>query len=144
MSMQIDTELVAGRELDGRVATEVMGWEPYSGGYYYGKDGHILVCLSGEPDGSRPPWSPSTDIAAAFQVWERVVELLRQEPNTSGIQIEQVQSWWQKDEPAAMWRVNIVEGNNGDPETMFVRFSIEAPTAPLAICKAALQAVNQC
>lgn len=127
-------ELRAGRDLDALVAARVMGWEPYSGGHYYGKNGHIEVCLPGE-DG-HPAWSPSTSIVAAFEVVEKMrgrhsFALFMTPPMSSVLR-----GW------LAVFRHSV------HPPSFYEagedsHFSNIAETAPLAICRAALQAVQE-
>jgi hypothetical protein len=107
-TMQTD-ELVAGRELDALVAEKVMGWDRrlWAGRFYW----------SG-PYSDRERFSPSMDIAAAWEVVERV---------------------WQEE-----WVLRRFLGSwqilDGDPLDNH-RVLASAETAPLAICRAALQAV---
>lgn len=115
-----------GRELDALVAEKVMGWRPWSGGYYYGSaDGQVMVCLH-ENDGMARYWSPSTDIAAAWRVVERL-----HTGRTFGL------DWLGFD--GEEWRCCFGWSENDDHLGFH---HAEAATAPLAICLAALKAVG--
>ena len=113
-------ELVAGRELDAMIAERVMGWEPYSGGYYYGKDGHLLACMAPNDSGA-PHFSPSTDIAAAWLLVERAIH--------SGLSF-------------SIWADGHIDGGNLHANWGGYKNEAVASTAPLAICGAALAAVG--
>jgi hypothetical protein len=109
-----DTELVAGRELDALVAERVMGWvqeEPQP------HPVNSFAIYFGGP----PPYS--TDIAAAWQVVER----MREQEYSIALDSDT----WLK-HPYA---VHFIGGNSGC-------VSCTADTAPLAICRAALKAVE--
>lgn len=57
-----------GRELDALVAEKVMGWRHWESSYAVGPKPHWIT-----PDGdSRVEWSPSTDIAAAWEVVDKL------------------------------------------------------------------------
>lgn len=90
----------AGPELDARVAREVMNWE-----------------IAG-------PWSPSTDIAAAWEVVEKIGLFSDEAYDGIGFTL------WHD---ANGWFV-------GTPD---FRTGVQAPTAPLAICLAALEALKE-
>ena len=118
--MRVD-EMEAGRELNALVAEKVMGW-----GIIHHNNGAVYATIPGSiewyaihwADGRDDDWSPSTDIAVAWLVLERVAE-----------------SWL----PCVMhdaiqWVVEFdsITGNH----------TAYADTAPLAICRAALMAVG--
>jgi hypothetical protein len=115
----VSTELEARRELDALVAERVMGWRlventGLAGGRFW--QGH------GGSFGDFPEHSPpafSTDIASA---WE-VVERMRQRGLLVGVYTADDGSCWQAATSA--------------DATLF-----SAPTAPLAICRAAIAAVH--
>ena len=134
--MNID-DMPAGRELDALVAEKVMGW-------------CITAWNDGEPWGNRevfPPFEPingipadcdcishseagepphySTDIAAAWEVVEKL--------DGGG---ERGTFWWMISSPGndTMYSARIFEGSVEIVGAM-------APTAPLAICRAALRTV---
>lgn len=130
------SELRAGRELDAMIAERVMGakWEAI------GDNGRTLLCIGSEASGDRrnlawrkpdqclmtlfslPPYS--TSIAAAWEVVEKMTKDGRAVfIDSAGFDPE-------------MWRVCV---SADDPEG---QLPSEAATAPLAICLAALEAVE--
>jgi hypothetical protein len=123
----------AGRELDFKVATEVMGWEPryvergrLLGPYLTSGPLDQLYCYN-VPGGPHRPcgWSPSTEIAAAWEVVEKVVERTRFRVQVGcGLNFAGNFSWY------AFF---------GDPADSG---SGQCETAPLAISLAALKAVS--
>ncbi len=128
----------AGRELDALVAENVMGWHVYESGRC------SLMARQTLPDGDEiehiiattHPWetadySPSTDIAAAWQVVEKLME--------KGWTVTLAPRQFEK-YPENRFKFHGCR-MVGDPQTM-QSFSDHADTAPLAICLAALKAVN--
>lgn len=137
------SEQLTGRELDAEVAVKVMGWSMY----HYDKDyadncywmlmdgdcnpvAEIKRTPAGFDTGERKTeaeaWADcpafSTDIAAAWQVMERMVS----------------RGWWplvQLDDHAEKWICQF-QDQYGEG------FSDEAKTAPEAICRAALAAIG--
>ena len=127
-------EMEAGRELDALVAEKVMGWTmgDYEPGLYYTtRPGGPVAVIS-------PTWTPrmpfhrflpSTDIAAAWEVVERLYDLrwiiglgsLAQNPRG--------------------WRCELCNMWEDDFERAPSDIEANADTAPLAICRAALLAV---
>lgn len=109
-------ELVAGRELDALVAEKVMGWtrcdhRDLEDGLWWcrGDGAHIWPA----------DWTPSTDIAAAWQVVERLVALTN-------------------------WEVQVFAKRHARYVVHASPFVVtEADTAPLAICRAALAALSK-
>lgn len=108
------------RELDALVAEKVMGWRvgPIDDDYL-ASDGTPTGWTKGTCYSQRPPFRPSTDIAAAWEVVQQFdsVKVLK---------------------AGASWDCGI-SVKRGD------WFEVElasAPTAPLAICLAALRAVG--
>ena len=125
-----DTEKRAGRELDVRVAAEVMGWTPR-----YVPEGSLLNAPEswGELDywqtsSARVPcgWSPSTDIAAA---WE-VVEKMRADGWVMSLDHDCYGDGRSAGTDVKFWKHRVAE------------HEAHAVTAPLAICLAALEAMN--
>jgi hypothetical protein len=119
----------AGREMDALIAREVMGWSKIVLGSY----GHWV-----EEDGSGAyttkhqvgDWCPSEDIAAAWQVVEKLRERNFYSQHTDLTLTSGVEHWsWTfiNHEPLAVYSVKAT-----------------APTAALAICFAALLAVMEC
>jgi hypothetical protein len=105
------------QRLDARVAVEVMGWqksdeEDYERGWPAG-----LWWDGGKP---RSSWSPTTDIA---QAWEVVEEMVRK-------------GWWLFLEYDHNIKRYLAAFSNGVEETPME----DCTTAPLAICEAALAA----
>lgn len=121
--------LKPSNKLDKLIATEVMSWEfvdvtPHaehrtvgeSLGYWYrGADGILRVVSSFRTD--EISFSPSTDIAAAWEVVERF-------KNNITLSFD-----------LGKWAVHVFDGDDN------VIGESEADTAPLAICRAAFKAV---
>jgi len=100
-------------DIDREVAEKVMGWNPNEDGDWDTPDGHWCGYYEHE-------WHPSTSISDAWQVVEKVTS--GGDAFEMGCPYQDKDDWW-------------------------VKFSrnecaIEADTAPLAICKAALKAVG--
>ena len=127
-------KMEAGPEMDALVAERVMVWtkidtwhgEPLAEGWNGFWDGEWIVWterpLSDEEDQSKP-WTPSTDISAAWPVVEKLQSMeitIRFHPQHRG-----------------PWKVTLF-GLDGDL-TFITEF---ADTAPLAICRAALKAME--
>ena len=75
-------KLKAGPELDARIATEVMGWTDFVMGWVDNKtDPDHWACL-------KDVWRPSTDIADAWRILERL-----QPPSRADAWVEFVHSW---------------------------------------------------
>ena len=127
----------AGRELDALVAEKVMGWHRVHDGLnerWADVNGYGAYVNRG--DGTPPPgmfWSPSTDIAAAWQVVEHM--RLRWDHGNSTTDF-----WTIKDCGPSGWRVEIEFCP--DHDAPIVIYAETPPTAPLAICLAALKAVG--
>jgi len=128
-------EMEAGTEMDIAVARDVMRWHQWDGeeGDYDGPypvfcdwgDGGLTVYVDeGDEDGSKR-FAPSTDIAAA---WE-VVEKLKFDGTGLffALEYDNNEIW-----DAAFYYPSL--GDGGMPKWK------NAPTAPLAICRAALKA----
>jgi hypothetical protein len=118
-------KMEAGRETDSWVAEKVMGWKRVS------HETHGSWWIRGiAPDGqtlyATHTWSPSTDIAAAWQVVEKM------ESMGGHVIISSPGRWC---ESGGWWRVQVSAGKG--------RGAVCAEdTAPLAICKAVLLAVE--
>lgn len=120
------TEAPALAELDAAIAAEVMGWERR----VTGRD--VVGWIT--PDGgwrSKPEWRPSTDIAAAFDVVERMLaagrtEVILRSPNSRNPRGWRVSIW----APARPHGIN-------EPTAAARHDSL-----PRAICEAALQAAR--
>lgn len=133
MSEQI---LMAGRELDALVAEKVMGWTNVQANAFtpYGQD----ACGT-PPDGIKPMWNSgrsaiprySTDIAAAWQVWET----LRQSGRWCCLELSSDYDicWTAQLTPA--------ETREGAPHVPTVVIDDAAYTAAETICHAALRAI---
>lgn len=112
-------EMLAGREMDALIAERVMGWrlkrqEPAADDVWYEREGVTI---------SIHEWKPSTEISDAWKVIEH----------------RRSQDWWQEIRSAGGRTGNwiVCTDNAEDPEAS--RLTIwESPTAPLAICRAAL------
>lgn len=109
----------AGRALDKRIAEEVMGWR-FNYGWWTAQDGENVWIAN--------YWSPSTSIQAAWQVVEKM-----------GAEWHAVvRSPFQDGEPYwAGFTTKGCTGWNGRPD-----HQASADTAPLAICRAALKAME--
>lgn len=127
----------AGRELDALVAQTVMSWTIYG---YAAYDNWLARSNRGDVDivfidrdgvvwravaDLCNVWSPSTDIADAWQVVEKLAEL--------GMLISVC--WGRSGNHGIIASVDILEAGFDKP--------IAAHTAPLAICLAALETVKQ-
>ena len=108
--------MAAGPEFDALVATEVMGWLKWSpevgcreGWYEENGEAHFVN-----------KWRPSINIAPAWEVWEKLTGH---------------RDWWQ----TAIHRCDGHWRASGYKHGSSVRdLAADAPTAPLAICRAAL------
>lgn len=129
----------AGREMDAAVATRVMGWR-LDGADWIGADNRWAAYADDAPPfsgGRRPRFAPSTDIAAAWLVVERLQEL-----GCNNFSLE-----WEREKFGSdqqwMYAMNVprhVSGSKsvGMPDPVV----LSAATAPLAICLAALRSVS--
>ncbi len=124
------TEQLSGRELDAAVAEEVMGRK----GPFQRHDFLLLPYYS-------------TDIAAAWLVREKLVDL------GWGIALSDMRHSPNMDDPAWWWELDrydrdedtVVEDDEGNEHvipTHYYKLDGSAPTAPEAICRAALAAVR--
>lgn len=140
-----------GRELDALVAEKVMGWRAHSPGY------PSLVDINGVPtgwlasgqgsQGDDPDFRPSTDIAAAWEVVEKISQLFKDkmikwsdsllmEELCNGIRIQKVDDYW---------KAGLTSGEDslhGEEHPFMANRSAVGETAPHAICLAALKAVG--
>mgnify|MGYP001571535769 CR=1 FL=1 len=121
-------DLPAGRELDALVAEKVMGWKHYAPAavqeVWYPPNLHPSNNVLGH---SIPHYS--TDIAVAWQVVEHLKNKLHL----------QVILHWAGDE-CPKWLCNLRA--DGYRSFQDQEWQVEADTAPLAICLAALKAVG--
>jgi hypothetical protein len=119
--------LQAGPELDAFMAEEIMGWERNRGQMVPGSGETDMVWqdeywkVKGHPLGgvSMKAWKPSTDIAAAWELWQ----MLTREA-----------ALFLESGPGAYCRVFSLESDFGELSTLTIA---EANDAPLAICRAA-------
>lgn len=121
--------VAAGRELNRRVAVEVMGWFDIPGNtmWHLTPDGSWSdKTYNGFHFGPDKDWSPSTDIAAAWLVVERL----------GMVHIELIH-WADSDS----WQCNI--GGTLDRKPYQMPQSDWQDTANLAICIAALAAAGR-
>ena len=114
-----------GRELDAAVAEEVMGWTDF-----VDEQNISTAGLWGHEPSNHYSFVPhySTDIAAAWTVVEKVGE------TTPGFSLID----WPPDGEAERWVAQI--GSHNYPDDLWGEAL--APTAPEAICRAALTAVR--
>ena len=112
----------AGREMDALIAEKVMGWDVHPHRTHYinrdAKNEHPYFVICGD-------FEPSTDIAAAWQVVEKMSS--RKDWDEHPVCI--VRNYAFKD----MWTVELRDYD----------FDATAETAPLAICRAALLAAME-
>lgn len=145
----------AGRELDAMIIGRVMEWRTYGyedtrGRPKYIVFPHVTPVMNPETNQVEPLlwrtddvdgewWKPSTQIAAAMEVWEKIsMGKICASKITS---LEVIAPGW----PGQNW---VCSGHLGDgkgvmasPQTL-IPFRVYAATAPLAICRAALKAVK--
>jgi len=127
----MSTTTAAGRELDALVAEKVMGWTVCRDASCGGCEATVLLMEDGWrvraplDQGGWPLgwWTPSTDIAAAWEVVEKLRVLGF---NVSVSCAHGMRTW-----DVRGWKAD----NTG-------RFIAHAETAPLAICLAALDALG--
>lgn len=128
--MNID-ELEAGPELDALVAEKVMGWKwNIRNGVCYAEHDTFNA-----PD-CWPAFSPSTDIAAAWEVMEKLVSMdfdvdVAMSSKVANDYSKRCYCHFQAGDDNAPWKEN------------FKLAQAWALTAPLAICRAALKAVGK-
>ena len=131
----------AGPKLDALVAEHVMGWEHLDSwmgsplakgwdGFWDGEWVRWITLPESDDENMAKPWSPSTDIVAAWKVVEKMRE-------GYSISIHTIGSIWQctleiKDHKT---RFPVEVAHAGDAFA-------DADTAPLAICRATLMAVR--
>ena len=140
-------ELKAGRELDALIAEKVMGWhrktenEIYP--YWYDEIGLVTKLAEDIPSWSdgfaNYAWSPSTNISSAWEVVEKFRKgnfFLRITPTEEGYRVTAC-----SDEglPLAFDK----KTGDYDWDSKYSEAYADAPTAPLAICRAALKAVEE-
>lgn len=137
--MTTTTESPAGRELDLRVATDVMGWKPA----FVDRSSPLGERLPDGPPsdldyyitpvGSVPcGWSPSTDIAAAWQVAEAMRARWAEQDNAKR---DEPDAWQFQDFADEGWGASVIWLHHDGPIHVVIDI---APTLPLAICRAAL------
>lgn len=129
------TEISLERKIDITVATRFMGWhragdndkQPVYRDYWYDTNGESTGELHSDTDDYYQPqaaWSPSTDIAAAWQVWEKAGDMLvAKTMDDSGFKYVAYQAT-----------------GYADPD--FGDYCAYADTAPMAICLAALEKIG--
>lgn len=117
------------RAIDAEVAVKVFGWTREQVGLAEDCAGGSIAACNKMTTGPIPPYS--TEIAAAWMV----VEKLSSMPGCRGIEVEnaatQCGSWG----CAVWWKDGVTFKSVHAYETL-------SPTAPLAICRAALKAVE--
>jgi len=115
-------KMEAGPELDRLVAEQIMGW----------REGQDTLKLQGGVGilGEKAIPRYSTDIAAAMEVIERLLE--------KRLRVSMYSPWGDRNEPHAIpeWTVFVLS-NHG------LGIEMEGETLPLAICRAALIALEQ-
>lgn len=116
VNIEID-KLVAGPELDALVAEKVMGF----------KVGPISPSRLQEKCVDLEMWSPSTDIAAAWEVVEKLQNILEERRKPPSWPIARIEMTW---DHAIGWKVFIPSYANEDGDAL-----------PATICRAALKAI---
>jgi hypothetical protein len=118
----------AGPEMDRLINEQVMGWEVRSTGM---GDGSFYIVIGGDEVNTRrgDDFRPSTDIAHAWEVVDHLNEL--------GWEVEVLS--WQTCRPERWTWSAMAQHRDRQQSTQRQR----ADTAPLAICRAALLAVQQ-
>lgn len=117
--------MVAGRELDALMADKVMGWKVSS--QWWNGDKSTFDCQSSE-DGTKVP-NYSTSIADAWKVIKRF--------NSVDISCSEYGICWF----VVLERKNLC-GECGRTVDGYTKYTGVSQSVPLAICKAALKAVN--
>ncbi len=112
----------AGPELNAEIAEKVMGWTRGTRSTF---SGPVPCWLDKQQQVHRLDWNPSTDIAAAWEVLDKMRDML-----PGG----EVMVFW-KDE---CWNCTDQIAEAAEPGDLWE----QADTASLAICLAALRAVN--
>lgn len=127
----------AGRELDTLVAEKVMGWEATADGLYWdARQKRTRLVLGsaiakkreemGIENGPGFVFAPSADIAAAWEVVEKLVSTPGPNGDHHSVQVDYSGDAVVVIDENEDWQVSAI-----------------ADTAPLAICLAALKAVSQ-
>ena len=143
--MDID-KLEAGRELDALVAEKVMGWtwcagpRPFDGMimrwlFAPGKE-KLSLAKGNEPMGSLSMPHYSTDVAAAWEVVERLVD----DGHCPGLIFDDNGHWALPLEGTQNCPMG--PGPQDIATSFFIEADMWAETAPLAICRAALRLYN--
>jgi hypothetical protein len=126
-------QLAPGPELDALVAEKVMGWKQsaVNGIYWVDQEGKVRArrrSLMFEK-----MWAPSSDIAAAWEVVEKLSDRFM-------FSLDQVHKNTKDGKPRpAQWAAGFLSLNPSDGAAYW---SERSETAPLAICRAALKAVD--
>lgn len=139
-------EIPAGREMDALVAEKVMGWKHV--GNWEGDDRyHPVDAIWADGDGNTLPPDPwphySTNIAAAWKVVEKMISVGTLK-GTGDVVLYYVNNdgCYYDDVGGAHWYCAVCVYEDG-PEYDFDDDGVRADTAALAICRAALKAVDR-
>ncbi len=126
------SSLKPGPELDALIAEKVMEWElkPHENKDFW-PFFWIMSVPTGRIDGGIGSWSPSTDIAHAWEVVEKVREAW------SNFNLHSANGWG-----ASFGDIRMLEPELDDVTERWTPVC-NAPTAPHAICLAALKAVGE-
>lgn len=137
MTESIDsTTMAAGPEMDAEIARRVFGWVRDPEAEAQTATGSPIWIASGEEYSQNGTPDYSTDIAAAWTVVEKMREHgwhyfdLEQYRHTVGTEYEWIAC------------IGGEHHESVDPDNHHEYFCIEAKTAPLAICRAALSALE--
>lgn len=129
-------DLPAGPELDALVAVKVMGWTRLPDSF----DGIVATRVyrdaAGHESSYLPPYSQS--IAQAWEVVERM-KRTSYDPRQFGGFVATITCTSTSD---GVWRAAFTDWQEEDPATGRASGHAEAPTAPLAICRAAISALS--
>lgn len=139
--MLIDT-MPAGRELDALVAEKVMGWYRVGTMWCQGANSYAAPAedLEIENPPKTKPWSPSTDIAAAWEVVEKIKAVDLRSKTGIDFPDECMTVAW--DRSTKEWAAGF-HAIDGYDAGWVAGTRATADTAPLAICRAALVSVSK-
>ena len=127
------SKLNAGPELDALIAEKVMGWRRSESSRWIDTNGNPTTYQSREGSNCRFEFRPSTDIAAAWEVVEKLSDRFMASIN---------QAHYRAKEGVVRdgrWEVRF---SSLDPASRAFGLSELCLSTPLAICRAALRAVG--
>lgn len=125
--MALDFDKMTDRERDALVAEKVMGWRR-EGDWWLDENDQVVALVAFQVDTVFEPFEPNTDIAAAWLVVEKIWQ------DWPGFDL---MSWFGEGGKQT-WFCSLGNNNKGDRKVV----TVEAKTAQLAICLAALKAAG--